>query len=259
MKCSEVIEILRRQSPEEAALDWDNPGLIAGRMDKEVKVIYIALDATDEVVVDAVSAGADMLLTHHPLIFRSIRKINSEDFIGRRLIDLISHDLSYYAMHTNFDVCGMAQYSAEILGLSDCIVLDVTMERDGVPQGIGRIGSLEETMSLEELAGLVKERFEIPSVKVFGALNSPISRVAISPGSGKSMIGPALSGDVDCIITGDIDHHTGIDAVASGLTVIDAGHYGIEKIFIPFMERYLKENTDLEVIADRPREPFTVI
>ena len=259
MKCSEVIEILRRQAPEEAALDWDNPGLIAGRMDKEVRSIYIALDATDEVVVDAVSAGADMLLTHHPLIFGSIRKINSEDFIGRRLIDLISKDVAYYAMHTNFDVCGMARYSAEILGLKDCTVLDVTMERDGHPEGIGRIGYLEETLSLESLAELVKERFEIPHVKVFGALNSPLSRVAISPGAGKSMIAPALSGDVDCIITGDIDHHTGIDAVASGLTVIDAGHYGIEKIFIPFMERYLKENTDLEVICDKPREPFTVI
>ncbi len=259
MKCSELIGILQKQSPEDMALDWDNPGLIAGRMDKEIRKVYIALDATDEVVEDAIGAGADMLLTHHPLIFGSIRKVNSEDIIGRRLIELISHDISYYAMHTNFDVCGMADCAAEILGLDKCSVLDVTAETDGWPEGIGRIGYLKENMSLEECARLVKDRFNIPNVKVFGALNAPISKAAISPGSGKSMIGAAIAGDVDVLITGDIDHHTGIDAVASGLAVIDAGHYGIEKIFIPFMERYIKDNTGLEVICDIPREPFVIL
>ena len=259
MKCSEVISLLQKQSPEEMALDWDNPGLIAGRMDKEVRRVYLAIDATDEVVSDCISAGTDMLITHHPLIFNSIRKVNSETFIGRRLMDLIGHDVSYYAMHTNFDVCGMADYSAEIMGLERCSVLEVTTEKEGTIEGIGRIGYLPNAVSLEDCAEIVKERFNIPNVKVFGALNSPVSKVAISPGAGRSMIEPALSGDVDTIITGDIDHHTGIDAVASGLTVIDAGHYGIEKIFIPFMERYIKDNTGLEVICDKPREPFTII
>ncbi|MBE6015348.1 MAG: Nif3-like dinuclear metal center hexameric protein [Lachnospiraceae bacterium] len=259
MKCKDVIGILEGLAPVSAALDWDNPGLLAGRMDKEVRTVYLCVDATDEVVRDAIAAGADMLISHHPLIFGSVRKINSETFVGRRLIDLIGHDISYYAMHTNFDVCGMAQYSAEILGLQDCTVLEVTTEIEGRPEGIGRIGGLGRVMSLEECAMLVKERFDIDNVKVFGALNSPIETVAISPGAGKSMIDAALSGDVDLLITGDIDHHTGIDAVASGITVIDAGHYGIEKIFIPFMEKYLKEKSDLNVICDKPRQPFVIL
>ena len=259
MRCSEVIRILQDLSPEEAALDWDNPGLIAGRMEKDVRKVFVALDATDEVVSDAVECEADMLLTHHPLIFGSIRKVNSETFVGRRLIELISHDISYYAMHTNFDACGMADYAAEIMGLRDCEILEESAVVNGKPEGIGRIGRLPSTQSLEECAELVKKRFEIPTVKVFGALGSPISKVALSPGAGRSMIEPALAGDVDCIITGDIDHHTGIDAVAQGLTVIDAGHYGIEKIFIPYMETYLREKTDLTIICDKPREPFVVL
>ena len=103
MKCSEVIEILGKLAPESCACDWDNPGLLAGRSDKEVKKIYIALDATDQVVDAAIKAGADMLLTHHPLIFKAIKKVNDQNFITRRLVKLIQADISYYAMHTNFD------------------------------------------------------------------------------------------------------------------------------------------------------------
>ena len=98
MKCSEVIEILGKLAPESCACDWDNPGLLAGRSDKEVKKIYIALDATDQVVDAAIKAGADMLLTHHPLIFKAIKKVNDQNFITRRLVKLIQADISYYAM-----------------------------------------------------------------------------------------------------------------------------------------------------------------
>ena len=88
MKCSEVIEILGKLAPESCACDWDNPGLLAGRSDKEVKKIYIALDATDQVVDAAIKAGADMLLTHHPLIFKAIKKVNDQNFITRRLVKI---------------------------------------------------------------------------------------------------------------------------------------------------------------------------
>ena len=117
--------------------------------------------------LDAVSAGADMLLTHHPLIFGSIRKINSEDFIGRRLIDLISNDISYYAMHTNFDVLGMAYINEKQLELQDTHVLDVTRESDGVVEGIGRVGFLPEPMSLISVADYVREHMHLEAVRCF--------------------------------------------------------------------------------------------
>ena len=114
-------------------------------------------------------------------------------------------------------------------------------------------------MSLRECCELVKKRFNIENVKVFGNSDCTIDRVSISPGSGKSMISHAISKGAGLLITGDIDHHDGIDAVANGLNIIDAGHYGIEKIFIPFMEKYLSKNTDLTVYLEEYNNPFYII
>ena len=128
MTCGEIIEKLETLSPKNYAEDWDNIGLLAGRRDKDVETIYIALDATDEVIADAVRAGADMLLTHHPLIFKKLSRVNTDDFIGRRIVKLIQNDISYYAMHTRFDVMGMADAAADELGLRAREVLNVTFE-----------------------------------------------------------------------------------------------------------------------------------
>ena len=93
MRCSEIIEKLEALSPASFAEEWDNVGLLAGRRDKEVHTIYIALDATDEVIKEAVHLGADLLLTHHPLIFKKMSRITTEDFIGRRLVELLRKDI----------------------------------------------------------------------------------------------------------------------------------------------------------------------
>ena len=119
MTCDEVISVLQKQAPESFAESWDNPGLLVGRRDKIVNKILIAIDATDEIIDRAVELSVDMLLTHHPLIFSPLKKINTDDFIGKRVIRLIQNDISCYAMHTNFDVLGMAQFSSDILGLTD--------------------------------------------------------------------------------------------------------------------------------------------
>lgn len=133
MKCSEIMDVCRKLAPEDCACDWDNPGLLAGRSDKEVKKIYIALDATDKVVEAAQAFGADMLLTHHPLIFKAIKKVNDQNFITRRLVKLIQADISYYAMHTNFDAAPgcMADLAAERLGLAGCVPLEALGEMSG--------------------------------------------------------------------------------------------------------------------------------
>ncbi len=96
-------------------------------------------------------------------------------------------------------------------------------------------------MTVRECCEEVKQAFSLENVKVFGNLERKVKTAAISPGSGRSVISNALQAGVDVLITGDIDHHEGIDAVAQKLTVIDAGHYGVEHIFIPYMEQYLKE------------------
>lgn len=259
MKCQEIITILRKQAPEYYACDWDNVGLLVGDSQKEVQKIYIALDATEETIKEAIEQKADMLLTHHPMIFKGLKKVNTEDFIGKRVMSLIRADVAYYAMHTNFDVKGMAELAAERMGLKDCQVLEATCEDEEGLQGIGKVGMLP-AMEVRECAELVKRAFHLEQVKVFGDSNARITKAAICPGSGKSVIGKALESGAQVLITGDIDHHEGIDAAAQGMAVIDAGHYGIEKIFIPYMKQYLEKNTEGVTILEQPeKHPFVYI
>lgn len=260
MKCSEIMRILEELSPASYAAEWDNVGLLVGRAEKEVRTVYIAVDATDDVISKAIECEADMIITHHPMLFSAIKKVRSDDFIGRRVLKLAKYDISYYAMHTNFDVMGMADAAADEIGLNKREVLDVTYEDDLGKEGFGRIGKLPRIMTLRELCQLVKERFELESVKVFGDLETEIETCAISPGSGKSEIGAAIKGQADVIITGDIDHHTGIDAVMQGLCIIDAGHHGVEKLFVPYIEEYLRsEFPGLKIYTDDLSSPFKVV
>lgn len=260
MECKKVIELLEKQSPKSYACDWDNVGLLVGREDKEIQKIYIALDATDEAIEEAIANGADMLLTHHPMIFKEVKRVTQEDFIGRRIIRLIQNDMVYYAMHTNFDVMGMADLAADYLGISDTRVLEITSVSETGEEGIGRYGSLKKEMTVRECCEEVKQAFSLENVKVFGDLERKVKTAAISPGSGKSVISNALQAGVDVLITGDIDHHEGIDAVAQNMTVIDAGHYGVEHIFIPYMEQYLKrEAKELEIAVQPLTFPFQII
>ena len=260
MECKKVIEILEKQSPKSYACDWDNVGLLVGREDKEIQKIYIALDATDEAIEEAIANGADMLLTHHPMIFKGMKRVTQEDFIGRRIIRLIQNDMVYYAMHTNFDVMGMADLAADYLGISDTRVLEITSVSETGEEGIGRYGSLKKEMTVRECCEEVKQAFSLENVKVFGDLERKVKTAAISPGSGKSVISNALQAGVDVLITGDIDHHEGIDEVAQNMTVIDAGHYGVEHIFIPYMEQYLKrEAKELEIAVQPLTFPFQII
>lgn len=260
MECALICESLEELSPKRFALSFDNVGLLVGRYDKEVKTIYIALDATDEVIDAAIECEADMLITHHPMIFSAIKSVRADDFIGRRILKLAKYDISYYAMHTNFDVMGMADAAADEIDLIERDVLQVTYEDEIGAEGIGRIGRLREEMSLIELCDFVKERFMLDTVKVFGDPDRLCNICAISPGSGKSMIKYAIEKGADVIITGDIDHHEGIDSVAQGLCVIDAGHFGIEKIFVPYMEEFIRrEMPEIKVYTHEMTSPFMVL
>ena len=258
MLCREIVEIIERTYPKQAAFEWDNVGLLVGRTEKEVKKIYVALDATEEVIDAAIKAGADMLVTHHPLIFSPLKKITDEHFIGSRVVKLLQHDISYYAMHTNYDVLRMAELSGVILGLKDAEMLDPMGRSDG--NGIGRVGVLENEMTLLECCELVKEKFQLETVSVFGDVNKVVRCAAISPGSGDDLIEAALAHHADVLITGDIGHHDGIDAVAQGTAIIDAGHYGLEHIFVEDMAEYLQKNTDgVRLEKAKISHPFQVV
>lgn len=256
MKLQDIIERIEKRYPREYACDWDNTGLQVGDRAWEIDTVYVALDTTDEVIQAAKEAGAQLLLTHHPLLFSGIKQVTSDTLLGRKVMALLEQKMASYAMHTNYDTLGLAAKASECLGLRMPFVLEEV--RDG--EGIGRVGFLPASMNLGECARLVKERFHLPNVKVFGDLNAPVNLVALSPGAGKSMVGAALVSGADVLVTGDIDHHTGIDAWDMGLPIIDAGHYGTEYLYIQDMKEFLAEKCpELKVVTAEIKQPFQVL
>lgn len=259
MLCRDIIKIIEKKYPASYALEWDNVGLLVGGYQKEVQRIYIALDATAGIVGDAVRQKTDLLITHHPLLFSPVRRITQEDLAGSKIIELIRNDISCYAMHTNYDVAGMAELSGKLLELQGAEVLEITCEEEE-PKGIGKIGDLPEKMSLSDLCMRVKDVFHLDYVRMYGDGNTVVKRAAVSPGSGKSMIQPALKKHADVLITGDIGHHEGIDAADMGLCMIDAGHYGLEQIFAEDLRRYLTHALpEVTVLTAPAHHPFQTI
>ena len=260
MKAYELISWLEKLYPLQAAEEWDNVGLLVGEDTREVKHVFLALDLTEPVLEEAAAAGADMILTHHPMIFSGMKKINNHTFLGRKVLKLIKNDIVYYAMHTNYDILGMADLSADHLKLTGTSVLSVTENRDGQEEGFGRVGMLPEPMTLKQCAQYVKECNHLEDVRVYGDLSRIVKKAAICTGSGKSMIREAIASGADVYITGDIDHHTGIDTVAEGMPLIDAGHYGTEYIFADAMKEKLSSRfPDLKITCARVESPYTII
>ena len=260
MKAYELIEWLNEHHPQKFAEEWDTVGLLVGDDQKEISHVFLVLDLTEPVLDEAVAAGADMILTHHPMIFSGIKKINNHNFTGRKIIKLIQKEIVYYAMHTNYDVLGMADLSADYTKMHNTTVLSVTEERNGEVQGFGRVGDLPEEMTLRAYAQLIKKSLKLNDVKVYGDLDAKVKRAAVCTGSGKSMIKDAIKAGADVYVTGDIDHHTGIDTVAQGLALIDAGHYGTEYIFMDAMKKELTQAfPELKISCAEVKSPYTIL
>lgn len=260
MKAYELTGWLEERYPAKAAEEWDNVGLLVGDDEKDISHIFLALDLTEEVLDEALEAGADMIITHHPMIFSGIKKINNHTYTGRKILTLIREEIPYYAMHTNYDVLGMAELSADYLKLQDRTVLSVTDETENGVQGCGRVGKLPEKMTLKSCAEFVKAAFSLTDVKVYGGLEQEVAVAAVCTGSGKSMVDEAIAAGADVYVTGDIDHHTGIETVAKGLALIDAGHYGTEYIFMEAMKHVLEAAfPQLKVSCAKVISPYTIL
>ena len=260
MKAYELTSWLEKKYPASAAEDWDNVGLLTGDDTREISHVFLALDLTEETLAEAVKNGADMILTHHPMIFSGIKKINNHSFTGRKILTLIQKGIVYYAMHTNYDVLGMAELSADYLKLTDREVLSVTEETKDGCEGFGRVGMLPEQMTLRECGDFVKKALALHDVRVYGDPDRLVQKAAVCTGSGNSMIPDELAKGAQVYVTGDIDHHTGIDAVAAGLPIIDAGHYGKEYIFMEAMKKKLSRKfPKLQISCAEIKSPYITL
>ena len=231
MNCRELITFLETEVPLETAEGWDNPGFLVGDKDKEIKKVLVVLDITNEVVDYAIDQKADFILAHHPIIFSKINKCTSDDFLQKKLLKLIRH-----------------------------VELSKSHNEKAFGKGIGIVAKIEDEISVGEYAKKVKEAFSLENVMVFGNLDTKISKLAVVPGSGRSMISEAKSTGADVFLTGDIGHHEGLDAVDMGMCVIDAGHYGLEQVFIDDMKDLIRTHfSDMNVITYKAGSPYKVV
>ena len=200
---------------------WDNSGLIVGSPDQEVNGVLVGFDCTPELVDEAVACGADMIVTHHPLIFGGIKKFSPDDPTGLALIKAISAGVAVYAAHTTADKVleGVSGAMARRLELKNIEVLD--KEADGV--GLGAVGDLEMPMSSEEFIAFVKDRFGLTVARCSHLLDGSISRVAMCGGSGSSLISKAMEAGAQAYLCGDISYHHFF--TPKNFMLIDIGHF----------------------------------
>lgn len=243
MNLVEIIKFFEIKYPKELAYEWDNVGLQVGTLNTKAKKILISLDLTKEVVKEAIQLKANMILTHHPLMFKAMDKIIFDSPRGWIIKNLIKHNITVYSAHTNYDVAdgGMNDTLAAALKLENVKLLDPIDD-------IGRYGTMAET-DFPSFISNVKNVFNLETVKVIGRTDRLIKTVGISGGSGSKHMYEAKKVGCDVYLTGDITYHTALDGVALGITLIDVGHH-IEEIFVPKIKKELEsEFPDIEFIA----------
>lgn len=254
---NEILTVLEEKYPASLAMSFDNPGLQVGRRTGQAGKAAVALDVTEEVIDRCIREDIPLLVTHHPLMLDGIRQVTDASLAGRRALRMAEHRIAHFSIHTNYDVVDMGRLAADRLGLEDREILELTCTTDTGSYGIGVSGLLPAPLTLGDCCHLVCRAFDLDGVRLFGKPEQPVRKMAVSPGSGKSMIASALEKGAEVLVTGDIGHHDGLDAREQGLAVIDAGHYGVEQIFIGHLSQVLRERfPGLELVEIRGLQPF---
>ncbi len=225
-RIQDILDELCRIAPLELQMDFDNAGFQIGRGDREVSRVLLALDATDAVVQEAVSLGAQLIVTHHPLIFTSLRLLNDRDPVSRRVLTMAEKQIGLICMHTNLDIAdgGVNDVLIRLLGAEPGEALD--------GESCGRIGVLDEPMSLGDFLSLCKQRLHLPSVRYCDG-GKAVHRIAVMGGSGAGSISDAVAKGCDTYVTADVKYHQFQRAEELGLSLIDADHFYTENPVIP--------------------------
>lgn len=239
----EVAKAIEGIAPLELAAEWDNVGPLVDN-GGDVNGILVTLDITSEVVSEAEAAGCQLIVAHHPVIFRPMKSIAYGDVIYR----MVKKGISAVCAHTNLDAApgGVNDILAGIFGLQNVETF----------AGFGRVGNLREHIGATQLAGRCAKKFGA-HVKVADT-SRPVTRLAVLGGSGGGILEDALDAGADCILTGEADHHDALDALQAGVSLIVAGHFHTEFPVVPVLASWLtKQYPGLKVqISKRNRDPF---
>lgn len=223
---NDIVQIIEGIAPPNLAESWDNVGLQVGRRSMAVKKLLVALDASPEVVAQAIDQEVQMIITHHPLVFEPVKKLIGETWQNKLLLDCAENKIAVYSAHTSLDSVfgGVSDVLAAKFGMEHADVLVPILTGEA---GFGRIDSFETPMELEKFVEIVKQALELETVLV-GDAGKMVQKIAVCGGSGADFIEAALNSGADTFVTGDIKYHAAQDAVFCGLNIIDAGHQGTE-------------------------------
>lgn len=261
-KVKDIINILEEFAPKKLKEDFDNVGLMVGSTEKDVKKVLLALDCTLKVIDEAIEKGVDLIITHHPLIFRRPSSITEDTLVGKKIIKLIKNDISLYSSHTNLDSAsgGLNETIVELLGFESKELIEKNKNARNNNEGLGRIIRLENSLSLDELVNIVKEKLNIKSLKVVEA-NNNIKNIAVINGSGSSFFDIAYNMGADCIITGDTTYHFASDYKEMGVSIIDTGHFLSEwLVYLEVIKKLNSKLSDIEIIISKNSEdPYTFV
>lgn len=244
---TDITEKLEKSYPLCYACSWDNVGLLVGNRDKKVSKVLVALDFDIEVAKEAKELGAELILTHHPIMFSPVNKITSDTPVGRALLFLIENGIALYAAHTNLDCApgGINDFLVKLYGFKNMKHTDIESDKQF---GLGRISELETPVTLKELASLIAEKLGLSYINYIGRDDAVIKTAFTCSGSGGSLISADKGADV--FITGDIKYSGAREFHEQGLNVIYAGHYETEIFTAELFEKTLS-GLDVEIIRSR--------
>ena len=238
----DIEHALYELAPRSYAEDWDNVGLLCGRKNKEVRKILVALDPFMDVCEEAAEVGADIIVTHHPLIFHAPSFITDHDPVGKCILFLAKHDIAAANAHTNLDNApgGVNDCLAQTLGLQEITVIDPHgKDEQGREWGLLRCGETTE-QSLTDFAAYVKNQLHCEGLRFVDGGNS-VHKVAVGGGACGDEVETALRAGCDTLVTADVKYNQFQDAADRGLNLIDAGHFETENPVCEVLGVYLQE------------------
>lgn len=214
-----ILASLERLAPSELALDYDNVGLLVGSKETQVTGIMTGLELTDELIDDAIIRGCNVIVVHHPLIFKPLYSVKEDQFQGKKIISLIRKNISLIAAHTNLDMA--------VDGLNDYMVRRLSLEPvESLSKNI-RLGTIE-SQTLLQFVKHIKETLNLDYIHYCGNEERIVQKIALCTGSGMSFYQEACNEGVDVYITGDMKYHDATYAIEMNTPVIDATHFGTE-------------------------------
>ena len=268
---ADIVTFLDRLAPKELAESWDNVGLLIGDRQRDVRNIMTCLSLTPDVALEAIEHGAQLIVAHHPVLFRPVKRLTGDDVQGKMLLGLIASGCAVYSPHTGFDsaLSGINQQLAGLLGLEHVEPLlpapgsAATSTSDSTAQaaplaGTGRLGTLPRPLNLEQFTALVAQRLGVGHLAFVGDPAQIVRRVAIACGAGGDLLTAAMTRTCDVFLTGEARFHACLEARSAGIGLVLAGHYATERPGTEQLARVLSQAFPLLTIwpSERERDPL---